>query len=238
VSQVTERTALQAYGDALALAVPLLMRFEDGVERQHDVSRWIAAADAVDGRLLDRCAGPTLDLGCGPGRLLAALAERGIPALGVDISAPAVAMARARGGVVIRRSLFDPLPGEGRWAHALLIDGNIGIGGDPIRLLRRVAALLAPGGELLAELSADNVDRRGRVRLRLGSGRLSEPFPWAELGAQAMQAAAQAAGLQPAEYWQDGGRAFALLRSPSVRARSVRARSVRAISADDGPERA
>ena len=38
------------------------------------------------------------------------------------------------------RDVFDPLPGEGRWETALLADGNIGIGGDPVALLRRLRA--------------------------------------------------------------------------------------------------
>ncbi|MDP9442781.1 MAG: hypothetical protein M3P34_11540, partial [Actinomycetota bacterium] len=51
-------------------------------------------------------------------------------------------------------SVFGALPGEGRWATALLIDGNIGIGGDPVALLRRVAELLRPAGVVLVELDA------------------------------------------------------------------------------------
>ena len=68
----------------------------DGEPTWHDVGRWIADADAVDLRLLDRCAGPTLDLGCGPGRLAAALAGRGVPALGVDVSARGAGPGHAR----------------------------------------------------------------------------------------------------------------------------------------------
>ena len=35
--------------------------------------RWLAPADGEDDWLLDRCSGPTMDLGCGPGRLVAEL---------------------------------------------------------------------------------------------------------------------------------------------------------------------
>jgi hypothetical protein len=41
-----------------------------------------------DGGLLDRCAGPTLDVGCGPGASPVSCSARQ-PALGVDISAAA-----------------------------------------------------------------------------------------------------------------------------------------------------
>ncbi|MGH3899265.1 MAG: methionine biosynthesis protein MetW [Pseudonocardiaceae bacterium] len=102
--------------------------------------RWLAPADSEDGWLLDRCTGPTVDLGCGPGRLVAELAGRGVAALGVDHSHCAVRQCHSRGVLVLRRDVFAPLPGERRWHHVLLADGNIGIGGDPARLLRRAAA--------------------------------------------------------------------------------------------------
>ena len=51
----------------------------------------------------------------------------------------AVAQTPDRGVAAIRRNVFDALPGEGRWRTALLADGNIGIGGDPAALLRRLS---------------------------------------------------------------------------------------------------
>src|SRR5207247_1691171 len=75
--------------------------------------------------------GPVIDLGCGPGRLVLSLARRRVPALGVDTSPSAVALARSRGAAALQRDLFGPLPGEGRWGTAPLFDGNVGIGGAP-----------------------------------------------------------------------------------------------------------
>src|SRR5271170_2626093 len=116
--------------------------------------------------MLDRCAGPTLDIGSGPGRLTLALAERGIPALGIDITAHEVGRAWSRGALVMLRDVFDRVPGTGRWATVLLADGNIGIGGDPAALLGRVAELLAPRGRAIVELEAPGVPlRREQVRL-------------------------------------------------------------------------
>jgi hypothetical protein len=43
------------------------------------------------------------------------------------------------------------LSAEGSWERVLLADSNIGIGGDPVRALRRVADL-APGGIVVAEI--------------------------------------------------------------------------------------
>ncbi|MGH3814090.1 MAG: methyltransferase domain-containing protein, partial [Pseudonocardiaceae bacterium] len=49
----------------------------DGRKLPVAVERWLAPADGEDEWLLSRCAGPTVDLGCGPGRLVAELAGRG-----------------------------------------------------------------------------------------------------------------------------------------------------------------
>ena len=61
------------------------------------LARWLGPAGAVDERVLERARGPVLDVGCGPGRHVHALARRGVLALGVDVSPVAVRLARARG---------------------------------------------------------------------------------------------------------------------------------------------
>jgi SAM-dependent methyltransferase len=161
--------------------------------------------------MLARVRGTTLDLGCGPGRLVVELARRGVHALGVDISADAVHLARRAGAAVLRRSLFCPLPGEGLWDSVLLADGNVGIGGDPAALLRRCRALLAPGGRAVVELEEPGT---GLVctRLRLERGaEATSWFDWASMGVDAVPAPAAAAGLRVHECWERSGRWFATL---------------------------
>ncbi|HEY1823596.1 MAG TPA: class I SAM-dependent methyltransferase, partial [Trebonia sp.] len=132
--------AIALYEEALHHPAPALaLRTADGRALPLQVSRWCAPPDAADEELLRHCRGPVLDVGCGPGRLTIALTERGIPALGVDISQAAVARTRQAGAPALHRSVFDPLPGQGRWATVLLADGNIGIGGMPASLLHRCA---------------------------------------------------------------------------------------------------
>ena len=92
--------------------------------------RWADDPDAADLTTLIGLAGPVLDIGCGPGRMVRAALDAGLAALGVDVSAAAVAHCRDAGLPVLHRSVFDRMPHEGRWWGALLLDGNIGIGGD------------------------------------------------------------------------------------------------------------
>jgi SAM-dependent methyltransferase len=132
------------YAEALARdGASLVCRDEQGCVRRLPLARWLGRAGAVDERVLDRAVGPVLDVGCGPGRHVSSLARRGVLALGVDVSPVAVRLARARGAKAIERSIFARLPGAGTWGSALVLDGNIGIGGRPDALLRRVADLLA-----------------------------------------------------------------------------------------------
>ncbi|MFI0721840.1 methyltransferase domain-containing protein [Streptomyces sp. NPDC021224] len=206
-----------AYDRALrAGGGPLFLRRRDGWLLPLEVERWLADADAADESVLARCRGAVLDIGCGPGRLVAALAGRGHRALGVDVSSAAVHRTVLRGGAALHRSVFHPLPGEGRWATALLLDGNIGIGGDPAALLARVAELLAPGGRLVAEAAAVEVDERCEVRLDGGRGDLGAPFAWARLGPAALRRTADAAGWTTARAWRAADRHFAELRPPQA----------------------
>ncbi|MGQ0718436.1 MAG: methyltransferase domain-containing protein [Pseudonocardiales bacterium] len=177
------------------------------------VERWLAPADGEDDWLLDRCTGPTVDLGCGPGRLVAELADRGVPALGVDCSHSAVRQCHSRGAPVLHRDVFARLPGEGRWHHVLLADGNIGIGGDPARLLRRCAALLRSDGTMLVEAEHPGAGLwRGAARLQVAGAATGPWFPWAAAGLQALVALAAQIGL-PVGNRHCGDRCFVELRT-------------------------
>ena len=174
------------------------------------VTRW-QELDGSDELLLAACLGPTLDVGCGPGRLVEALTRRGVIALGVDVSPVAVDLTQARGAPVLCRDVFDRIPGEGRWRHVLLADGNIGIGGDPVALLRRARDLLRPGGSVLTELDPPGTGlRRQQVRLSSVDGRGSW-FDWARLGPDGLGRTATEAGLDIRWMSERGGRWFAEL---------------------------
>jgi SAM-dependent methyltransferase len=179
--------------DTALLGRACWLELADGERITLQTSRWQATPEPSDEMMLAHCTGPTLDIGCGPGRLAGALSSRGIPVLGIDISPVAVQLTVRRGAVAVQRDVFEPIPGEGRWSTVLLADGNVGIGGDPIRLLRRVRQIVAPTGKVLVEVEPPGAGVRHRpVRLN-GTG---DWFPWAWLGADAVHATAAAASFQ------------------------------------------
>ncbi len=187
------------------------VRSAAGRARPFPVARFVGEATRDDEAVLARAAGPVLDVGCGPGRIAAALAARGVPALGLDVSPAAVALTRARGAEALCRSVFAPLPGEGAWATVLLLDGNVGIGGAPVPLLRRAARLLAPRGRVVVETGPPEA-HAGVMRLRLEAGGLvGEWFAWGHVGGRGLAATAAAAGLRVIERFASGGRCFATL---------------------------
>ena len=176
---------------------------------------WCSEATAVDDHALARAHSPVLDIGCGPGRHLVALAGRGVLALGIDLTPRAVALARGRGAAVLQRSVFAQLPGQGRWRTALLLDGNIGIGGDPLTLLRRVGELLHQRGTVLVEVDAPGSKAardRGVSTACLELDGVAGPwFPWTRVGAEEIGALARESGFVVHERWDHGTRHFAEL---------------------------
>lgn len=174
------------------------IRHDDGEVRTLAVRSWLGGRHAdkdFDSTLVSMCLGPTIDLGCGPGRLVADLVKRGIPALGIDQSATAVGLARRSGAPALQRDVFEPLPGTGRWQTVLLADGNVGLGGDPVRLLRRATELLQRGGRCLAEFDANTKGlQSGMVRLE-SSSTIGPWFRWASVGIDCAAALAEEAGL-------------------------------------------
>jgi hypothetical protein len=131
-----------------------------------------------------------------------------VVALGLDASPTAVGIATARGANAILGDVFTHTIDAGAWQTVLLLDGNVGIGGDPVALLRRISELMAEDAAVIVE-----TDGPGRG-LQCGSVRLEDDdavsvwFPWARVGEDAIETISGVAGLRIAERWNDDGRWF------------------------------
>jgi SAM-dependent methyltransferase len=174
-----------------------------------DVSRWREDANIVDLSLIEHSTGGVLDIGCGPGRMVKAAMGLGLPALGIDVSDAAVDIASEAGLTVLHASVFEPLPTEGMWQLALLLDGNIGIGGDPTALLRRCRELISDDGVVVVEVHPDPVwDHTYSGTVVDIRGQQSACFPWAEIGRDALTVRAIDSGLRLLSAWETDGRSF------------------------------
>lgn len=190
------------YAQALAQGRGRLTLRPDGDDGRHgigevtyDVLSWCAEASVLERSLLQSLNGPVLDIGCGPGRMLSAAQSAGLTALGLDTSTEAVNRALNRGAAALQLSVFAAVPHPGRWQSLLLMDGNIGIGGNIPVLLRRCRQLVAPAGTLLVELDPDDdTDASYRAVLEDSYGKRSEPFSWARTGLSGLESRAKAAG--------------------------------------------
>ncbi|MFE3560533.1 SAM-dependent methyltransferase [Streptomyces sp. NPDC059193] len=201
------------YRDALrAGRGPLFWRGSGGWLQPLEIERWCARADLADLTVLHRCVGPVLDIGCGAGRMVVALHGLAHQGLGIDVSPEAVARTVRMGGRALCRSVFDPLPDEGNWQTGLLIDGNVGIGGDPHALLERVAQFTPAEGLLLVETACGDVDERLVVRVDDGGRSVGAAFPWARLDVAALLRVARETGWDACEQWSTKRRCFVALR--------------------------
>lgn len=211
----------EPYAHALQTVGPLLLHdigrpaHDDAPppHRRMSVRRFLARADSHERRLLAATRGSVLDVGCGPGRMVAEAVRAGRLALGVDVAPGPMALAVGRGLPVLHGSVFDAVPRTGEWEVVLLLDGNLGIGGDVGRILRRCAELTSATGVLVVETAPDRtLDRAFTAAVSTpGAGR-SGCFPWAEIGAEALAVRSLAAGWRVEREVRRRRRTFVVLR--------------------------
>src|SRR5271154_3221783 len=85
----TGRVIGELYEHARAGRAKPEVEHADGTRTPLPVEDWLRARPG-DTSTVARGEGPTLDVGSGPGRLTMALAEHGVPALGIDVTPYAV----------------------------------------------------------------------------------------------------------------------------------------------------
>jgi 2-polyprenyl-3-methyl-5-hydroxy-6-metoxy-1,4-benzoquinol methylase len=95
-----------------------------------------------------RAPGRVLDVGCGEGTFLAAMARRGWDAWGIEVSAEGAARAAARPGLRVLDKRLEDCDLEPASFDLITLWHSIEHVPDPEALLRRAAALLKDGGTL------------------------------------------------------------------------------------------
>lgn len=166
----------------------------------HNAQAWIEAIrnDAIASRVevtnqaillavLGRQPGRVLDLGCGEGWLLRALAQRGIEAVGVDGDRTLVHAARAAGSPEVHLASYEELTeavvdiGDG---YDLICANFALLHQDIIPLLVAMNALLAPGGALAIQTlhpwaaAAGDYQDGWREETFAGFQGQWQPMPW------------------------------------------------------------
>ena len=93
----------------------------------------------------------------------------------------------------------------------MLADGNVGIGGDPRRVLRRAGELLHSGGRCVAEFEGESQGIVARW-VRLESSKTIGPwFRWATVGIEGARQLADQVGLTVTAVHEIGDRRLATL---------------------------
>lgn len=207
----------------------LTIRRDDDHTDSHDPDLYFAGEPFEhEAELLVNAEGPVLDVGCGAGRTLLWLKQKGIKATGIDLSPGAVEVSRLRGcpdvfhGDVMADGL--DLLGTRAFQTAVLFGNNVGIGGTiegAVVLLKRIAQVTKPGGQLfITGLDIAQTDNplhldyhranrskgrpRGEITMRFEyEGQVGDWVPWFhpepdELDRLALEAGWDVTGIEPA----------------------------------------
>jgi 2-polyprenyl-3-methyl-5-hydroxy-6-metoxy-1,4-benzoquinol methylase len=117
-------------------------------------SRQAGTDAAIVAACLSCGTGPLLDVGCGEGWLVRAVASQGVTAHGVDVSTPLIDRARELGGGRFDIATYAQLEGDasifaGPWQTIVC---NFALLGDPLHpVLAALRRRLAPGGRVLVQ---------------------------------------------------------------------------------------
>jgi 2-polyprenyl-3-methyl-5-hydroxy-6-metoxy-1,4-benzoquinol methylase len=118
----------------------------------HIESRRMATDDAIVEIVLDGNPGYVLDLGCGEGWLVRALAACGVRAMGLDAVPDLIAQAQAAGGDFQVASYEDIIAGRLALRADTLVCNFALLGKDSVEhLMAALASLLQPGGRLVIQ---------------------------------------------------------------------------------------
>lgn len=118
--------------------------------------------------IADRCRGRVLELGCGPGFLTRAIADRGLPVVGVDKSADKIRLARARcpGIAFLQADILALTDEETVYDTVVLAEVLEHVPEEVSRKMLEIAwSLLSPGGRLIVSVpNEDCVPHRNHLQ--------------------------------------------------------------------------
>ena len=136
--------------------------------------------------LLERLAedGPALEFAIGTGRVAIALAARGVPVTGIELSEPMVAELRRKVGeaqipVVVGDMATAAVPGAGRFSLVFLVwnsISNLRTQAEQVQCFKNAARHLRPGGRFVIDLWVPPIQRllpgEEAVPMSVGEGHL------------------------------------------------------------------
>ena len=116
-------------------------------------SRSLVTNQAIIDAVLSRSPSTALDIGCGEGWLVRALASHGIAAIGIDVVPALVDQAKAAGGGEFRVASYEQLVAAEPETQVDVAIANFSlIGKEPVeRLVRGIPALLTPDGAFIVQ---------------------------------------------------------------------------------------
>jgi 2-polyprenyl-3-methyl-5-hydroxy-6-metoxy-1,4-benzoquinol methylase len=169
-----------------------------------------SAKRQIDGMFLeDVPPGRVLDVGCGDGRLLATLRNRGWTAEGQDVDPEAADHARRKHGITVHVGDLRQLALPAESFDAVVMNHVIEHAYDPAALVRECLRLLKPGGLFVA--TTPNPESFGHAMFGPTWRGLDPPRHLHLLSRMALATTARAAGFKEWQVWTTPARAGGML---------------------------